>query len=326
MRRKDPALEKMIKIVTYTVLIIFTLGCFILGINYTRMGSSSTSTKKVSLSPEEAEVQRWTEEVKRDPGNPFNHRNLGLAYANVRKFKEAIQSYQKALEIEPKDPLSLKHLARLYALTGKPKEAVKEVEAAIVLEAHDPDLYLEKGIILIQAGDRKGAEAALKKTVELLPSAVNAKQLLLTLYFEGERYEEARKIGEELLKETGRDAAVLGILGRIHQKKREFPVARAYFEEALAKQPGDRLFLSSLGEVFLEIKEWKKAEETYRKILELYPSDLLPVLGLATSLKNAGKSDEAMKQLEAGLKKAREAKNQEIEKTFEKEIARLKGS
>ncbi|HYV84393.1 MAG TPA: tetratricopeptide repeat protein [Patescibacteria group bacterium] len=64
--------------------------------------------------------------------------------------------------------------------------------------------------------------------------------------------------------------------------------------EAVRRNPNDTRALDALGYVYGHTDRWRKAEETYRRILGLSPASPGALYGLATTLADVGRVDEAL--------------------------------
>jgi tetratricopeptide (TPR) repeat protein len=79
--------------------------------------------------------------------------------------------------------------------------------------------------------------------------------------------------------------------------------AEPYLLEALRRNPGDLRALDALGYVYGHTDRWKQAEETYRRILATAPAAPGALYGLATTLADVGRDDEALSVTETLLEK-----------------------
>jgi tetratricopeptide (TPR) repeat protein len=77
-------------------------------------------------------------------------------------------------------------------------------------------------------------------------------------------------------------------------KEGDLAAAEPYLLEAIRRNPGDTRALDALGYVYGHTDRWQKAEETYRHILAIAPGSPGALYGLATTLTDVGRLDEAL--------------------------------
>ena len=77
-------------------------------------------------------------------------------------------------------------------------------------------------------------------------------------------------------------------------KEGDLDAAEPYLLEALRRNAGDTRALDALGYVYGHTDRWQKAEETYRRILAIAPASPGALYGLATTLTDLGRLDEAL--------------------------------
>lgn len=70
------------------------------------------------------------------------HRNLGLAYLEENKLREAAEEFQTLVEIEPREPLGYANLGLTYSRMGKMEQAEKWLQDAMNLEPDHPGVRL----------------------------------------------------------------------------------------------------------------------------------------------------------------------------------------
>ncbi|MGD2026456.1 MAG: tetratricopeptide repeat protein, partial [Anaerolineales bacterium] len=81
-------------------------------------------------------VEHYRDAVRLAPGRAQAINNLGLAYFQLQKYKEAEMCYRQAAKLTPEDPLAVERLAQIYERTGRIKQAADYSMAAA-------DLYLK---------------------------------------------------------------------------------------------------------------------------------------------------------------------------------------
>jgi tetratricopeptide (TPR) repeat protein len=126
-------------------------------------------------------VEEFKAAAELDPHQHVVFANLAESYKNLRKYDDAIQSYNKALEVlaakpDPATEASYHmNLALTYALAGKMPEALGETEKSSKLNpATGSKAYYNLGATLVNTGKSSEAVDAFKKATEVDPNNADA--------------------------------------------------------------------------------------------------------------------------------------------------------
>ena len=71
-------------------------------------------------------LEEFKQAVKQDKENPYFYKGLGLAYAQLNEFKDAIEAFEKALELNPYYVDVRNDLGTVLVLRGKREEGKQE--------------------------------------------------------------------------------------------------------------------------------------------------------------------------------------------------------
>ncbi|MFA5058261.1 MAG: tetratricopeptide repeat protein, partial [Opitutaceae bacterium] len=113
-----------------------------------------------------------------NPGDALSAYQAGLAFAAARRPEEAEQALQEATRRDPRFDRAWYNLGLLLSQTGRPREAVTRFEQAEILAPDVADYPYARATILWQLGDRAGAEAAARRTLQIDPGYASARRLL----------------------------------------------------------------------------------------------------------------------------------------------------
>jgi type IV pilus assembly protein PilF len=122
--------------------------------------------------PAEAEAE-FQKAAQLDPNYAEAHHNLGLAFAEQGRYEQAIASYLKALSmpIYPTPEVGYYNLGRAYAQLGKPREAEEALRTAIQFDQKLAAAYYQLGLVLVGTGRREEARAAFQRARDLEPGS-----------------------------------------------------------------------------------------------------------------------------------------------------------
>jgi tetratricopeptide (TPR) repeat protein len=168
------------------------------------------------------------------------HTNLGVAYFNLKLYKDAEREYLEAIRLDPFSRHTFYHylnLGALYDTMGKEDKALSTYEKAIRINPNLPLAYRFTGNIYYRRGKYQEAIKFYKKAVELTPT--NA-------YF---WYD----------------------LGNAYLKAKMYKEAAASFEKAIEIYPYFSEANYNLGNLYAAHGDFKKAREFWKKALEINP-------------------------------------------------------
>jgi tetratricopeptide (TPR) repeat protein len=168
----------------------------------------------LSKGDQKAAVEVLEAEVKKRPDAPLAHFFLGQLYKTIGNAAGAEQAFAKAIELSPKWVDPYRGMADLYVRQGKLAEAVTKVEEA----------------------SRKNPTAAVQVQ-------------LAVLYEHAERYDDAIRVYQELIKKDGQSPALANNLAYIYAEHSTDPdkltEAAQLAESALSQQPENANFLDT---------------------------------------------------------------------------------
>lgn len=129
-------------------------------------------------------------------------------------------------------------------------ESVRE----FLQDEESPALYFVLGNLLLQRGDFRDAEAALKSSLRLHPGFLRARRALALALFQQERYREARTHLLGILRRTSGDDQIYGLLaytwlveGQYGSALRAYENARMFRPESIDLRRGEAQCLIAMG-------------------------------------------------------------------------------
>lgn len=109
------------------------------------------------------------------------HNNLAMAYADEKRYSEAITHYKQAIETNNFYPQTHHNLARSYMATGETQKAIEAFTTAITMNPNFLVSYPELIQLLLKEGEVDIAEVHLVKFENELPNSVISRQLRVLL-------------------------------------------------------------------------------------------------------------------------------------------------
>jgi hypothetical protein len=92
---------------------------------------------------------------------------LGLCYANLNRYEEAIPLFKGILDRKPDDAKTLTSLAYAYLKQNKLQEAADTYEGLASISSANPQVWIDLGDIYRTLGDHQKAQQAYRKALEI---------------------------------------------------------------------------------------------------------------------------------------------------------------
>ena len=274
-----------------------------------------------------------------DPDNPRIYTDIGRIYAikaiklkdedpKANEYKETAKLYfQKALEVDSSYLPPMINLAQLCFVFNDDKCFQEWVEEAYSLAPDDPRVLKWKAMELQKKGKYSSLRDLLEKHKDLLKGDPELKKLLARAYIETNEPENARKVLNELLKESTDDLEVYYLLGKLYGRRRAIEVERyiqnlglpedklylalaffwegvgdvemtlSYYAKAIDKNPDDPELYNLLSTYLMSENRFQEAIPYLKKLLELKP-DYKSYFLIGMAYRHAGDPHTAIRYLE----------------------------
>lgn len=239
--------------------------------------------------PKEA-TRAFEQALKLEPAASTPYVKLGTLYLEQGKKERAVEAFKKAiatLDEEEKKAGGFKllvqrfkaerstdayrGLALAFLQQGKVDDAVATLKDAAAKVPNDPSAWLALGEALLAKGDAEGAVDALKKRLQLEPSA-EAQLDLARAYTKRRIAKEAEALYRDVLKaEPENRRAHLGLVD-LFLEQGKYADAERLLKEQLQKDPNDAQSLARVGVMKSRQQRPDQALEPLEKAVALNPS------------------------------------------------------
>jgi tetratricopeptide (TPR) repeat protein len=282
----------------------------------------------------------WQALSKTYPENPEPYAHLALLEAHQQHYKEAVPLYRQALAINPDLPGLRLNLGLALFKDGQLKEAITEF-AALLKEAppNSPDaqrLTILLGMSHFGLGEYAEAAPFLKQAaandprnlplrLALAHSCLWSKQnqCVMDVYREilnldaesaeadmlaGEALDDMKdnegstKMFRAAVKVNPKEPNAHFGLGYLLWTQKQYPEAATEFQAELANDPTHAQSMLYLGDSYLQLNKPEDARPLLQKAIELNPSLWLASLDLGIIDSDAGRNDDALRELQAAAK------------------------
>jgi tetratricopeptide (TPR) repeat protein len=164
--------------------------------------------------------------------------------------------------------------------------------------------FIEKGWSKLSLGDHEGAEASLRKSLELSPNDPQAEALLGWALMLQEKYDDALLMFQKVLMRQPQNALARINVGYICLKKRIFGEAIEHLSRAIRLDNDKKAMLYAhfyLGLVYLERDMFEDAQTFFRKTIALGPGLIEAYFELGRAFWFNGQRDEAIEIWKSGF-------------------------
>lgn len=124
-----------------------------------------------------ADIQKYREMLRDDPRNYEAHNNLGLAYALLEHYREAIAEYREAIRLKPDYAVAHSNLGNALADLKRFQEAIAAYRTAVRLDPTNPNYHNNLGLGLEKVGQFKAAIRELELYLKYQPEAEDTAQV-----------------------------------------------------------------------------------------------------------------------------------------------------
>lgn len=192
-------------------------------------------------------------------GSPFTYDNLGVALANLGRWREAEAALRKAIERNPQHRWAYNHLGFVYREQGRHEQAIAMFRRQIEISPQDPYAYRNLAGVLALAG----------------------------------RLDEAERAAQTHEKLTYERGAVYIDMACNLNSRRQPDQAKKYLDQARAAGVERSLLAQESAHYFLTVGDYRRAEEQYSKLMEYRPYDSLASLRLGALYWDTGNLEKA---------------------------------
>lgn len=258
----------------------------------------------------EGEAIAWLEEAALD--NPELYGTLADFYARVRRWPEAVATYDRALQLSPRSvDLRLRYASTLLSIGGAEdlEHALEVLHEAARLRPEDERVLFMLSQAERRAGDLDSAEATARRLIELNNRNPRAFAALAETLEQRRHYQgvvEALAPAVERFRAFDNStfplALLLPHLGFAYQQTGDLTKAVSTFEEAVKLTPHDAAALGYLAQSLIATGNHAKALSVIREGRAEHPDDLGLARLEARALNASGERAEGVAVLEGFLK------------------------
>ncbi|MGH9900469.1 MAG: tetratricopeptide repeat protein, partial [Pyrinomonadaceae bacterium] len=171
------------------------------------------------------------------PNAPSSYVNLGGIAFSENKFDEALQHYERALAIDGTNFDALSGLIKAYAATKRLGDAHARVDQALAARGNSAPLHFLKAQVYGLEGNSGGAEASLRRAIELDPAYIAAYQSLAVLYVNMKQPDRAIAEYRKITERQPDNAGAHTLMGMVEYSRNNYDAAVDSYRRALQIDP-----------------------------------------------------------------------------------------
>ena len=169
-------------------------------------------------------------------------------------------------------------------------------EKAAYLDKSVRERWNDYGIGLLLQGDLKGAEAAFLKVTEMEPGYADGWVNVARARLQEGNMTGAEAMLRRALEIDGQLAKTHFFLGTVLKSLGRYDEAISHLQTASGKYPRDRVVLNQLGRVQFLKRQYAPAVEAFRRVLAIDPEDLQAHYNLMLAYRGLGQADLAARE------------------------------
>lgn len=255
--------------------------------------------------------------------------NLGIIYSILRNHDKAVQMYQKAIELDSREPRAYLGLAKIYSLQGEnekandcfhkvieldktqqlanyakraivktPSESPKErPQTEIVQSNATAEESYSEGYVCYLSGDYQKAEARYQHYLSLKPGDAHVWYSLGETQMRSSKLSDAINSFKKAIS-IEEKATYHKELALAHSLNGQFDEAFSAAQAAMNLGKKDSLVYGLAGQSLFEQKKYNEAVELLEESIRINKNNFKARYYLALTLKESGKIEEAVAQLE----------------------------
>jgi len=199
---------------------------------------------------------------------------LGLAYGESGKYKEAIKSYKQAIRIDPDFVHAHNNLGAAYYMLGRYQEAIKSHKQALRIDPDYRDAHYNLGIAYYELDKYEEAIKSYKHAIRIDPDLAEAHYNLGAAYYMLGRYQEAIKSYKLAIRIDPEDREAHYNLGIAYGETGKHEEAIESFKQAIRIVPGYAWAYYNLACSYSLLGDVNKALESLGRSIDLGFDDI----------------------------------------------------
>lgn len=202
-----------------------------------------------------------------DPNNPELHHIIGILYAQLGEYSNAIEHVEKAIQLKPQSSF-YNSLGNIYLRQKNFDKAIHSYQSAIDLNEDYGVAYSNLGNCYYQTNQMSEARIAYEKAISINPALIDALYNYAILLSQQGELDLAIEQLNKVLEISPQYAAAYGQLAELYLAKEDYDKTVEYCDKRLELQPNHAGSFHTLGLALYKLKQFKEAVIAFDAALE----------------------------------------------------------
>jgi tetratricopeptide (TPR) repeat protein len=201
----------------------------------------------------DAAQQDAQQAMQRAPQSPAPYVQMGNIELIQKHYDQAVTFYQQALDKDSSSAEGLSGVMNTYSVQKQYEKAIAAAHVQIAKSPNNSSFYDLLGTALFNGRkDLPGAEAALRKAVELDKNNVDAVEKLGKVQIQEGASDKALAVYQQAIKDNPREVMFYILSGELYADRKDWDHAKNMYQQALSIVPDHPLASNNLAYVILE--------------------------------------------------------------------------
>ncbi len=199
--------------------------------------------------------------------------NLGFTYRQMENYDDAIHCFEEVVEENPSDVLANNHLGAIYALQEKHTKAIEAYNRGLKYDSNHPILQFNIAKSYAAIGEKTKALGFYEGALRSKPGWTEAIEAYSELLLAENKVNEADEVVTQALKINPDDVKMHTAKGNVYNRQSIFEDAETEFKKALDVDESYKNALTGLAHSLENQEKIEEAIETILKAEKLHPAD-----------------------------------------------------
>ncbi|MBM3334129.1 tetratricopeptide repeat protein, partial [Candidatus Sumerlaeota bacterium] len=220
---------------------------------------------------------------------------------DMRLYSDSASHYETALEVQPRQTKLYQRLSEVYTRLDRREKAVATLRRGLVVDPTDRDLQKAFEQAVSPKGNADDVLAAYQSLAEEYSNSADILDLYAAKLMAAQKFGDARKQLENVLKLRPDSAKTLLDLGGLALRDGDNDKARKHFERAADLASQNPEIFERIGSQYAQAGHSDQAVQFLERARAADPGRLTVYYALAQAYQEMGKMDKAVESLQSGL-------------------------
>lgn len=220
--------------------------------------------------------------------------NYGSTLAAARHLREAVNAYDRALDLAPAYTSVWRRRGNTLYRMGEYARAIESYDQALALEPTDDRLWYHKGLAAYHLNDIDQARQYFNIALDNNPNHQAAHFCLIYIFAKTKNYEAVIQHLKPLLNRGWAEPSLYHFYAYALQQKGDFPQALKQLKQAVCLAPHNAQLWFHIGLISVRLKRYREAHDAFRESLKYRADHTESWLALGMTLRKLSSYEAAI--------------------------------